>query len=315
MELRNRKIAATPTTPRTRRARSSAMGALSETSMAAEGTTEAPSETTSLAPREERVAKAVVVEPKASIFRRVLAWSVHLYTALGLLINAYSLHVALYGGGDGGAPSFALFARLNWLAILVDATDGTLARRFDVKLWAKGVDGALLDNIIDFQTFALLPALAVVVFDVVPGARAQYAVATSILIAAGFQFCQAMAKTEQAFVGFPSYWNILLFYVYYLRPNTALTLALFFGCAALSFVPIHFVYPTRTEKFFKVNIGGAYLWGALMIVPSMYPQWKYATLCMRLSLIYVAYYFGVSLYLDAQRRAAERAHLSTCTTQ
>ncbi|MBM4236802.1 MAG: CDP-alcohol phosphatidyltransferase family protein, partial [Firmicutes bacterium] len=37
-----------------------------------------------------------------------------------------------------------------WLALaaLIDATDGTLARRFDVKSWVPQFDGCLLDNII-----------------------------------------------------------------------------------------------------------------------------------------------------------------------
>lgn len=293
-------------------------GALSESSMATTDTT--PTGSPAATPDVKTDARSTSVKSssvgtarKAGIFRRALAWSVHLYTGLGLLINAYSLHVAIYGG-DGGKPSFTLFARLNWLAILVDATDGTFARRLDVKHLARGVDGALLDNIIDFQTFALLPALAVIVFDLVPGLRAQLAVAAAILIASGFQFCQATAKTEQAFVGFPSYWNILLFYVYYLRPSVPLTFVLFFGCALLSFVPIHFVYPTRTEAFFAVNIAGAYVWGALMIVPTVFPGWEYSLLCMRASLVYVVYYFAVSFYLDAKRRASEHAPIKSASS-
>ncbi len=241
--------------------------------------------------------------PRPGLFARALAWSVHLYTGLGLLINAYSLHTALYSA----EPSFELFARLNWLAIFVDATDGTLARRWKVKELAPGVDGALLDNIIDFQTFSLLPALGVMVFESHLDASYRYAIAAMVLIASGYQFCQTTAKTSSAFVGFPSYWNVLLFYVHYLKPAAPVVLALFTGCAILSFIPVHFVYPTRTPDFFWPTMIGAYIWGVLMIAPTVNPDWKYAVPCMQVSIAYVLYYFVVSFVLDARRRRNERA--------
>lgn len=239
---------------------------------------------------------------ESSIIVKALAWCVHLYTGLGLLINMYSIKVALFGE----KPDFALFARLNWLAIFVDATDGTFARKMEVWNNAPGLDGALLDNIIDYQTFSLLPALAVFVFEEVPDKSLQHAIACAIVIASGYQFCQTSAKTPNAFVGFPSYWNILLFYVHYLRPSVPVTCALFFGCAVLSFIPIHFIYPTKEKRLFWPTMGGAYVWGCLMVVPSMFPEWEYAKLCMQVSLMYVVYYFGASLYLDSLRRKKEK---------
>jgi len=48
---------------------------------------------------------------------------------------------------------------LIWMgvAVLIDATDGTLARRWNVKKYAAGTDGRRLDDIIDFISFAFLP--------------------------------------------------------------------------------------------------------------------------------------------------------------
>ena len=240
--------------------------------------------------------------PRPSFFARARAWSVHFYTGLGLLINAYSLHAALYSA----KPSFELFARLNWLAIFVDATDGTLARLWNVKELAPGVDGALLDNIIDFQTFSLLPALGVMVFESHLSPTYRYAIAGMVLIASGYQFCQSTAKTTSAFVGFPSYWNVLLFYVHYLKPTPVVVLGLFSGCAILSFIPVHFIYPTRTPDYFWPTMIGAYLWGILMVIPTMTPDWKYSVPCMQASLAYVLYYFVVSFILDSRRRKNEQ---------
>lgn len=212
-------------------------------------------------------------------------------------MNLYSLLYALFR-----KPDFSLFANLNWLAILIDATDGSLARAVDVKKVVPTYDGAGLDNIIDFQTFSMLPALAVIVFEIVPGEALQYVCASAILIASAYQFCQTVAKTPDSFVGFPSYWNIVIFYVYYLRPSTLLTVIIIFSCAILSFVPIHFIYPTRTEAYHVMNHGGAYIWACLMLVPSFAPNSPYVKPALYASFIYVVYYIVVSILLDIRRR-------------
>ena len=62
----------------------------------------------------------------ASTGRRMAAWGVHFYTALGLPL-AYLCMVAL---ANGDAPRFFLFSAI---ACLVDASDGFLARKVKVK--------------------------------------------------------------------------------------------------------------------------------------------------------------------------------------
>lgn len=240
---------------------------------------------------------------------KVRAWSVHFYAGLGLVINMYSIHAALYASHDTkeqADANFNLFARLNGLVILVDATGGPMARRWNVKKHASSFDGALLDNIIGFQTYSLLPALAVCIFEEVPGRGLQYAVAGCILVSSGYQFCQTSAKTVESFVGFPSYWNLVLVYVHYLQPALWVRCSMFFGFSILSFLPIHFVYPKKTKKYFSVTMTGAYLWGALIVTPTIWPEWEYSVLCMKLSLLYVFYYFGLSFYFDYLRRATTR---------
>ncbi|MEI2624279.1 MAG: CDP-alcohol phosphatidyltransferase family protein [Giesbergeria sp.] len=61
---------------------------------------------------------------------------------------------------------FAIFEKdwkmmIVWMvvAMLVDGFDGTLARWADVKKYANGVDGALLDNILDYLNYVMVPAL------------------------------------------------------------------------------------------------------------------------------------------------------------
>jgi phosphatidylcholine synthase len=230
-----------------------------------------------------------------STARVACAWLVHLYTALGLPVNLYAVHTAIYGKRD-----FALFALYNALAIFIDATDGTFARAADVKKVVPGYDGAGLDNIIDFITFSFTPALAICVFELVPGLELQVVVSSLILIASAYQFCQSTAKTDESFVGFPSYWNILVYYLYYLRARYEVVIVSVLVCAVMSFVPVHFVYPTRTATLRTVTLVGSIVWGIMILAPAI-QSGPLSDLSLRLSLVYPIYYIALSLVLDSRR--------------
>jgi len=221
----------------------------------------------------------------------VAAWMVHLYTGLGLPINYLAVR-SIYVQHD-----FATFCYLNWLAIFVDATDGTLARKVDVKSVLPGFDGAGLDNIIDFLTFSFLPTLCISAFELIPAGPLQVLISVLSLLASGYQFCQKVAKTEEAFIGFPSYWNLLFFYLYLLRPSVPIIVTCYVACAILSFVPFRFVYPSRTKYMQKTTLVLGALWSVAMVVPVVAPQWKYSELTLKCSLVYVAYYIVLSCFL------------------
>ena len=84
--------------------------------------------------------------------RKALAWSVHLLTASGALIGLLALFATVE------LRWTAAFAWLG-LAALIDGLDGTLARRFDTKQYASGIDGALLDNIVDYFTYVIIAGI------------------------------------------------------------------------------------------------------------------------------------------------------------
>lgn len=232
-----------------------------------------------------------------SPLRVAAGWLVHFYTATGVLVNFYSLLHAFILAAD-----FQLFAQLNWLAIFIDATDGTMARAVDVHNVVPQYDGALLDNIIDFMTFSVLPALAIVRFNLVSDASTQALLCFCVLIGSAYAFCQTAAKTSEAFVGFPSYWNVVVFYLYYLDASYAVTVSITVACALLSFVPIHFIYPTKTKAYNRITLAGAYIWGILMVFPCVMPEHPMVKPVLNVSLLYVVYYIGMSLYLDYRRR-------------
>lgn len=223
--------------------------------------------------------------PRAPRSRRLAAWGVHLYTALGLPI-AFVATVALYHG-DVQVFFLALCA-----AVFVDATDGTLARAIKVKEVLPQFDGRRLDDLVDFLVFAFLPSLALARFDMFPEGWAYAAVIP--LLASGFGFCQERAKTDESFVGFPSYWNIGVMYLYILQTNPWTNLAVIVFFSALVFVPIHYVYPTRTRMLRPVTVSLGYVWAAIMVALSLNVDAPWAGKVALYSLAYPLYYFLLS---------------------
>src|SRR3977135_2796747 len=144
------------------------------------------------------------------MIRKALAWCAHGYTALGL-VAAAGIAVAIFDG----RPDFRRAFVLVFVAPLVDATDGTLARAVKVKEVLPNFDGRRLDDLIDFQTYTSLPLLLIWRANLLPPGQDFWLLCP--LLASAYGFCQVSAKTEDGyFLGFPSYWNIVAFYLYVL---------------------------------------------------------------------------------------------------
>src|SRR5919199_1136060 len=93
---------------------------------------------------------------------RLRASAVHLYTASGAVLALLILVAAFQG--------HAVMALWLMLATLViDSTDGLLARRFRVKELIPSFDGGLLDNIVDYMTYVLAPILLLWTTGYLPG--------------------------------------------------------------------------------------------------------------------------------------------------
>src|SRR5690242_13655902 len=138
----------------------------------------------------------------ASIPQRAVAWLVHAFTASGAVIGVVALaeiHEKHW------QHLFALLA----VTVAIDAIDGSLARWFRVKERVPTIDGALLDNIVDYFTYVLVPAYFVLqggYFSSIGGIVA----AAMMVLSSAYQFCQVDAKTDDHyFKGWPSYWNIV----------------------------------------------------------------------------------------------------------
>jgi len=186
---------------------------------------------------------------------KVFAWLVHLYTAMGLVCAAGIAVLIVRGGDDSFRRAFMLML----VATAIDATDGWLARKARVKEVLPGFSGRTLDDVIDFQTYTALPLLLLWRAEVLPGAVAWVLLAP--LLASAYGFSQVNAKTDEGFfLGFPSYWNIVAFYLYMLHPAAWISIALLVTLAVLTFVPTPYIYATQGGRFSTVVNVGAVVW-------------------------------------------------------
>jgi len=223
--------------------------------------------------------------------RKALANGVHLFTATGAIWGFLTL-LAIWEENYKMAIIYII------IAMFVDGFDGMLARWFDVKTYAKGIDGGLLDNIIDYLNYVVVAALLLIKVPNLLPQGFEMAAAFSILLTSGFQFSQTDAKTDEQsyfFKGFPSVWNFLVIYMMLLGLNPWINLVALVLCNVLIFVPIKYLYPSRNNRFRRFTLGITYVYGALGVwgllqYPSV-PEWV-----APVSFIYVAYYAVLSFF-------------------
>ncbi len=225
--------------------------------------------------------------------RTIAAASVHVLTASGVVWAFFSIDAIMRA---------SFFESLLWLGIayFVDMIDGTLARRARVKEVLPGFDGALLDNIIDYITYVLIPALFLYKTGLLPQALG-LPVAALICLVSTYQFCQVEAKTEDHyFTGFPSYWNVAVLYLFLLRLDPILNLLWVLALVVLVFVPIKYIYPSRTREFQRTNLAATVVW-VLSLVAILWQYPDASPVLVYGSLVYVLYYFGISIFLTLRR--------------
>jgi len=225
----------------------------------------------------------------------LIAWLAHFYTALGLVCAA-GMAVLIVRGDDA---SFRTAFLLMMVATAIDATDGWLARKARVKQVLPGFDGGALDNLIDFHTYTSLPLFLLWRAAVLPGAGSWLLLVA--LLASAYGFSQVNVKTADGFfIGFPSYWNIVAYYLFVLRPAPVIAAALVAVCAVLTFVPTRYIYATRGGPFAKTINIGAVLWFVLLGIGLFGPD-EYRNIAATVSVAYPVMYLALSAYVTATR--------------
>lgn len=222
------------------------------------------------------------------------AYGVHILTALGAGLGLWAI-ILTYDG---------FYQEAIWvlaISAIIDSIDGALARIVKTKEHAPKIDGALMDNIVDFITWTVAPLLWL---------YATMEITTWVLlicaVASAFGFSNKKAKTEDNFfLGFPSYWNIVAFYIFLLNLPSEFASAVLLMFVVVTFLPVKFVYPTRTSFLRPLTIVlGVFF--TLQLLTLLYyfdesPPWLVYS-----SFAFPFYYFGLSFYMNV--KTAETSH-------
>ncbi len=164
---------------------------------------------------------------------------------------------------------------------------------FRIKERLPEIDGSLLDNIVDYFTWTIVPFVwGIQVMHI------SLVVAAICVTAALFGFSNVKAKTaDHFFTGFPNYWNLVLFHLYVLHIPAAISEIILLAGAVLIFVPLKWIYPSRTLFLRKTTLGLSSIYAiqliAMLWLFNRIPEWLAWT-----SLFFPVYYIATTLYIN-----------------
>jgi phosphatidylcholine synthase len=222
--------------------------------------------------------------------RRIRAWMIHIYTSLGLIVAL----LAVIAISNSQAQAAIIYLGI---ALFIDATDGAMARRWQVKVWAPFFDGRKLDDITDYINYAFIPAYFLWHFNLITGVGGMIVLGV-MLLAGVYGFCQTEAKTSDGyFTGWPNFWNLVVFYLFLLQFPPEINGIIIAVCAALIFVPIKYV-SFSTRPFRRTTRVMSLLYGIVLgfMVGHIGDRVEHALIL--LSMAFPFYYVILSLILN-----------------
>ena len=192
--------------------------------------------------------------PQLTWRQRMSVWGVHAFTMTGVVWASLAIISLAHG---------EIVAMWGWLglALVVDAIDGTLARRVQVSDRVPWFDGTTLDMIVDYITWTFIPAIFMYLH--VPLGPKPLAMTMMILICVSSTFCYCntgMKAPDQYFVGFPAAWNIVAAYLWILSTPAWFNVGVTVLFVALTASAITFVHPFRVRSFAAANIIAVAIW-------------------------------------------------------
>ena len=198
--------------------------------------------------------------------RRLAGYAVHAFTASGSVCALLATIAILEGQFEAG------FGWL-FLALFIDAVDGTMARAASVEATIPRVSGERLDLVIDFVTYVFVPVLALLRGGFLVGTGG-LVTAALILMSSLYHFADKQSKADDyCFVGFPAVWNLVAFcmFAWGVPPRGAMTVCLLLS--GLTFVPMHWIHPMRVRRCFALNVlaAGAGLAAGIWILLTGFP--------------------------------------------
>ena len=187
---------------------------------------------------------------------------VHLFTGFGIIAGYFAL-IAVINNNQKEA-----FLWLG-LAFLIDSVDGTLARKFNVKKNLPNIDGKMLDSIIDFFNYVIIPSIMIYWFKYVPDQFAVLIPAILIFISIYSYVNLNILTNDNYYNGFPAIWNVIVLYFYIFGTSQNVNLILLTLLIFLKFSPLKCIHPLRVKRFKNLSIIFAIIWfltSALLIL-------------------------------------------------
>lgn len=242
--------------------------------------------------------------------QKIYAWLVHLFTSLGAVFGILAIILSIEAAkakSVGDIISYHSNIKLSLYSIImsvfIDSIDGSLARLVDIKKLAP-LDGALLDNIIDFTTYSIVPCIWIYVSGIV-SQDWLIAIIIMITISSSYQFCQVNAKTDDHFfVGFPSYWNVIAMLMICFQSPQWINEVVIILLTIFSFIPIKYIYLSRTEHISKSKAVKTFTFSFTMLASIstflavlIYPI-KTPTPFVAIILVFIAFYVIFSFKLN-----------------
>lgn len=199
------------------------------------------------------------MKPKKVTWPQARAFSVHLLTASGSFLAFVSLVAA----------SEQRWTAMFWwlgLALFVDGIDGPIARKLEVKEILPTWSGELLDNIIDYVTYVLIPAFALYQGGFM-GEGLSFLSGAIIVVSSAIYYADTGMKTkENFFKGFPVVWNMVVFTLFVIQPGQWVSFAVVLVAGILTFVPMSFLHPVRVIRLRNINLPMTLIWCAFSAV-------------------------------------------------
>ena len=207
----------------------------------------------------KKLAERIPLPKKKVTWPQARAFSVHLLTASGSFLAFLSLVAA-------SEQNWTLMFLWLGLALLVDGIDGPIARKLEVKEILPTWSGELLDNIIDYVTYVLIPAFALYQRGFM-GEGLSFLSAAIIVVSSAIYYADTGMKTkENFFKGFPVVWNMIVFTLFVIEPGEWISFAVVLVAGILTFVPINFLHPVRVVRLRPINLAVTLIWCAFSAV-------------------------------------------------
>jgi phosphatidylcholine synthase len=186
---------------------------------------------------------------KYTFTQKALAFSVHAFTSTGIVAGFMAI-LAI--------TEHEFKTAMLWLfvTLIIDGVDGTFARLFKVKEVLPDFDGGMIDAVIDFANYVIIPVYFIYEAPILPEDYRLLGAAIILVVSAIYYGKLGMISNDYYFIGFPVMWNMVAFYLFFVTDNSEwLNFILVVIFAIMHFIPIKFLYPSRTQKYRWLNLG------------------------------------------------------------